>query len=193
MPLRIHGGELGGRRLQTPKGIRPSQGIVKEAIFNVLALEVVGARVIDLFAGSGALGIEALSRGAVSVTFVELDRPTAAILRQNLRTIGLEERSRVIQADAVRWVAEHPVEAGTAGIILMDPPYRDPVVDQTLVALDAVAEGTVVVEHADRHKLPTLLRLAPFRERRYGESFLTMLRPRRQPDDTDEPEKRDDA
>ena len=183
MPLRVHGGVLGGRRLQTPKGIRPTQGIIKEAIFNVLALEVVGARVIDLFAGSGALGIEALSRGAVAATFVELDRPTAAILRQNLRTIGLEERSRVVQADAVRWVAEHAVEARTAGIILMDPPYRDPVAGAALIALDAVAEGTVVVEHADRQKLPELLRLAPFRERRYGDTFLTMLRPRRETGD----------
>jgi 16S rRNA (guanine966-N2)-methyltransferase len=177
---------LGGRRLQTPKGIRPTQGIIKEAIFNVLALDVVGARVIDLFAGSGALGIEALSRGAVSATFVELDRPTAAILRQNLRTIGLEERSRVIQADAVRWVAEHPVEAANAGIILMDPPYRDPIAGDALVALDAAAGGTVVVEHADRQKLPELARLAPFRERRYGDSFLTMLRPRPEPGDAEE-------
>ena len=178
MPLRVHGGELGGRRLQTPRGIRPSQGIIKEAMFNVLALDVIGARVIDLFAGSGALGIEALSRGAVSATFVELDRPTAAILRQNLRTMGLEERSRVIQADAVRWVAEHPAETRGAGIILMDPPYRDPIAGEVLSALDLIAEGTVVVEHADRQRLPGLARLVPFRERRYGESFLTMLRPR---------------
>ena len=177
MPLRVHGGELGGRRLLTPKGIRPSQGIIKEAMFNVLALDVVGATVIDLFAGSGALGIEALSRGAASATFVELDRATAAILRQNLTTIGLEDTSRVIPGDALRWIAEHPVEARNAGIILMDPPYRDPVTDATLLALDLVAEGTVVVEHAARQKLPELTRLRPFRERRYGESFLTMLRP----------------
>jgi len=181
LPLRVHGGELGGRRLQTPKGIRPSQGIIKEAIFNVLALDVVGARVIDLFAGSGALGIEALSRGATSATFVELDRSTAAILRQNLKTIGLEDRSRVIQGDAVRWVAEHPADARNAGIILLDPPYRDPIADAVLKALDAVAGGTVVVEHADRQKLPLFARLVAFRERRYGESFLTMLRPRAGP------------
>lgn len=150
---------------------------MKEAIFNVLALEIIGVRVIDLFAGSGALGIEALSRGALAATFIEFDRQTVAVLRQNLKAMDLEERSRVVPAEAVRWVAEHAREVAGAGVVLMDPPYRDQVLEETLTLLDPLATGTVVVEHADRHRLPPLMRLRPFRERRYGESLVTMLRP----------------
>jgi len=123
--LRVHGGELGGRRLSTPKGIRPSQGVVKEAIFNVLAAEVEGARVLDLFAGSGALGIEALSRGAAQATFVESEPRVVAVLKRNLAGLGLDGRARVVIADAARWSELHPTEVGKADLVLLDPPYGD--------------------------------------------------------------------
>ena len=174
----MHGGELGGRRLLTPKGVRPSQGVVKEAVFNVLAAQVEGTRVIDLFAGSGALGIEALSRGAVSATFVESDHRVIAVLKRNLAELGLMERARVHQADATRWVELHPAEVGKADIVFADPPYRDPLLPELLAALDAAATGTVVLESAAKEQLPSLERLEVRRDRAYGSSRLTILAPR---------------
>ena len=177
--LRIHGGEDRGRRLKTPKGIRPSQGIVKEAIFNVLGPLVLDAQVVDLFAGSGALGIEALSRGASSVTFVEREPPVAAILRQNLEALGYLERARIVRSDAVRWLASNRREVGETAIFLLDPPYSDgEVFEVALNELDAgVAAGaTVVAEHARRQRLPELRRLASVRQKDYGDTTVTVLR-----------------
>src|SRR5438105_11564977 len=100
--LRVSGGEARGRRLKTPRGIRPTQGLVKEAIFNMVAEAVPDAVVVDLFAGSGALGIEALSRGAARAVFVERDEPAAAILRQNLEALGYRDRARTVRAEVLR-------------------------------------------------------------------------------------------
>src|SRR5579859_1944240 len=101
--MRVIAGELGGRRLRSPRGeaTRPTSGRVREALFSMLG-EIDGARVLDLFAGSGALGIEALSRGAASATFVEHAPPALAALRANLAALGLGERSRVVDGDALR-------------------------------------------------------------------------------------------
>src|SRR6266576_7202952 len=106
--LRVVGGEARGRRLKTPKGIRPTQGIVKEAIFNLVGPAVDGVHVLDLFAGSGALGIEALSRGAAAVTFVDQQPRGLAILRQNLDALGFKDRARLIRSDVVRWLEASP-------------------------------------------------------------------------------------
>src|ERR1700731_5503099 len=97
--LRVSGGEARGRRLKAPKGIRPTQGMVKQAIFNLAGPGIADAHVLDLFAGSGAIGIEALSRGAAHVTFVDREPRGLAILRQNLDALGLKERARVVRAD----------------------------------------------------------------------------------------------
>ncbi|TMC10558.1 MAG: 16S rRNA (guanine(966)-N(2))-methyltransferase RsmD [Chloroflexi bacterium] len=177
--LRVHGGELGGRRLSTPKGIRPSQGVVKEAIFNVLAAEVEGARVLDLFAGSGALGIEALSRGAAQATFVESEPRVVAVLKRNLAGLGLDGRARVVIADAARWSELHPTEVGKADLVLLDPPYGDAgLLAEVLAALDRSAAGTVVLEWSGKGPLPDLERLEVHRDRGYGATRLTILSPR---------------
>src|ERR1035437_2126310 len=102
--LRVAGGEARGRRLKAPKGIRPTQGMVKEAIFNLNRPGIADVQVLDLFAGSGALGIEALSRGAAAVTFVDREPRGLAILRQNLDALDLKERARVVRWDVVRWL-----------------------------------------------------------------------------------------
>ena len=176
--LRVHGGELGGRRILTPKGIRPSQGVVKEAIFNVLAASLEGARVIDLFAGSGALGIEALSRGAAHATFVEKDHRVAGTLKRNLAELGLLAGNAVVQADAARWVELHPAEVGKAEIVLADPPYGDPVLEPLLLALDEAVQGLVVLEWSGKGRLPELRRLEVRRDKSYGATRLTILAPR---------------
>jgi len=175
--LRVVGGEARGRRLKTPKGIRPTQGIVKEAIFNLVGPAVDGVHVLDLFAGSGALGIEALSRGAAAVTFVDREPRGLAILRQNLDALDLKARANVVRGDVVRWLESSPEQIKQAGFVFMDPPYEDPVLDRALKAIDREVTGaTVLVEHSRRQELPSLARLQVDRQRRYGDTVVTVLR-----------------
>jgi 16S rRNA (guanine966-N2)-methyltransferase len=175
--LRVVGGEARGRRLKTPKGIRPTQGIVKEAIFNLVGPAIDGVHVLDLFAGSGALGIEALSRGAAGVTFVDREPRGLAILRQNLDALELKARANVVRGDVVRWLETSPDQVKQAGFVFMDPPYEDPVLDRALKALDReVTDATVIVEHSRRQELPVLARLQVDRQRKYGDTLVTVLR-----------------
>jgi 16S rRNA (guanine966-N2)-methyltransferase len=152
---------------------------VREAIFNMLAAVVSEAVVLDLFAGSGALGIEALSRGAARASFVDRSEEAFTAIKRNLEAAGFAGRGRVFRADAARWLAAHPAEVGEATLALLDPPYADTsALVAALGALDAglPADATVVVEHDSTHRLPELSRLAPDRERRYGGSSVTILR-----------------
>ena len=175
--LRVSGGEARGRRLKAPKGIRPTQGMVKQAIFNLVGPGIEGAHVLDLFAGSGALGIEALSRGAAHVTFVDHQARGLAILRQNLDVLGFKERSHIVRGDVVRWLEASPDQIKRAGLVFLDPPYDDVVLDHALRVLDrTVDDTTVVAEHSRRQKMPSLARLALDRQRRYGDTMVTLFR-----------------
>ena len=175
--LRVSGGEARGRRLKAPKNIRPTQGMVKQAIFNMVGPLIDGARVLDLFAGSGALGIEALSRGAAEVTFVDREPRGLAILRQNLDALGFKERAQVVRSDVVRWLEASPDAVKAAGVVFLDPPYEDVVLDRALKALDSAAcDAVVVAEHSRRQTLPALTHLRVDRERRYGDTVVTVLR-----------------
>jgi 16S rRNA (guanine966-N2)-methyltransferase len=175
--LQVHAGDAKGRRLVAPKGIRPTQGLVTEAIFNSLDSAVPDADVLDLFAGSGALGIEALSRGAGRATFVEQDDGGLDAIRRNLRTLGYEDRAKVERSEVTRWIRAHPEEVKAASLVLLDPPYNDPVLDRALTLLDGSLRGgaIVVVERATRQSLPPFPRLRPTRERRYGDTLLAVL------------------
>jgi 16S rRNA (guanine966-N2)-methyltransferase len=138
---------------------------------------IEGANVLDLFAGSGALGIEALSRGAASVTFVDRQPRGLDILRQNLEVLGLKERARVVRSDVVRWLEASPDAIKGAGFVFLDPPYDDVVLDRALKVLDREVEGaTVMAEHSRRQELPQLSRLTVDRQRRYGDTIVTVLR-----------------
>ena len=125
--MRITGGEFGGRNLKVPKSdaIRPTQDRVREALFNIIQFEVAGCEFLDLFAGSGAVGLEALSRGAKSVTFVERERRHLAVLEENLNMAlaakGHKEGAEVVGADAYRWIARYAGPGFTIGFA--DPPY----------------------------------------------------------------------
>jgi 16S rRNA (guanine966-N2)-methyltransferase len=175
--LRVAGGEARGRRLKAPKGIRPTQGMVKEAIFNLIGPGIAAAQVLDLFAGSGALGIEALSRGAAAVTFVDREPRGLAILRQNLETLDFKARAAVVRADVVRWLEASPDQIKHAGVVFMDPPYEDVVLDRALKVIDReVGAAVVLVEHSRRQELPALARLRVDRQRRYGDTMVTVLR-----------------
>ena len=175
--LRIAGGEARGRRLKAPKNIRPTQGMVKQAIFNMVGPRIEGADVLDLFAGSGALGIEALSRAAASVTFVDQQPRGLAILRQNLDALGFKARARVVRSDVVRWLEASPDAVRAANFVFLDPPYEDVVLDRALQVLDREVTGaTVLAEHSRRQTLPALSRLRVDRQRRHGDTIITVFK-----------------
>ncbi|HET9466528.1 MAG TPA: 16S rRNA (guanine(966)-N(2))-methyltransferase RsmD [Gemmatimonadales bacterium] len=121
--MRIVAGRFGGRRLVMPKDsrVRPTADRVREAWMSILGGELSGARVLDLFAGSGALGLEALSRGAASVSFVELNPSSLRALNQNIAALGVEEAVTVHRADALRFAERLP--SGAFDLVLADPPY----------------------------------------------------------------------
>ena len=173
----MSGGEARGRRLRAPKNIRPTQGIVKQAIFNMVGPEIENADVLDLFAGSGALGIEALSRGARSVTFVDRQLRGLDILRQNLDALGFKDRARIVRGDVVRWLEASPSAVNAAGFVFLDPPYDDVVLDRALEAIDrSQTRATVLAEHSRRQVPPNLSRLKVDRQRRYGDTVVTIFR-----------------
>ena len=175
--LRVSGGEARGRRLKAPKNIRPTQGMVKQAIFNMVGPRIEGANVLDLFAGSGALGIEALSRGASSVTFVDEQARGLAILRQNLHALGFNERARLVKSEVVRWLDASPEAIRSADFVFLDPPYEDIVLDRALKVIDReLGGGTVLAEHSRRQQVPPLDRLRVDRQRRYGDTIVTVLK-----------------
>jgi len=175
--LRVVGGVLGGRRLTAPRGIRPTQGLVKEAVFNIMGPSVDGATVLDLFAGSGALGIEALSRGAAAATFVDHDDDAVRVIRRNLGALGLGERGKVVRSEVTRWLLSHPEDVKAASLVLLDPPYNDAILDHALALLDTLVAGgtTVVAEHAYRRPLPALERLRARPQRRYGDTAISLF------------------
>ncbi|MFQ5679614.1 MAG: 16S rRNA (guanine(966)-N(2))-methyltransferase RsmD [Gemmatimonadota bacterium] len=125
MRLRVVAGELGGRFFRGPPGraVRPTSERVREAWFSALGERVVGARVLDLFAGSGALGIEALSRGAAHVHFVEADARAARVVRRNVESLGLVERARISRRDVFALLAELGGRGEEFAVALADPPY----------------------------------------------------------------------
>jgi 16S rRNA (guanine966-N2)-methyltransferase len=174
--LRVSGGEARGRRIKAPKNIRPTQGVVKQAIFNMVGPDVDGATVLDLFAGSGAIGIEALSRGAEAVWFVDQQPRGLAILRQNLDALGFKEKAHVVRGDVVRWLESSPEVIRSADFVILDPPYDDVVLDRALKVLDRdVTDATVLAEHSRRQQLPEMQRLKINRQRRYGDTLVTVF------------------
>jgi len=182
--MRVIAGELKGQQLMAPKGwqVRPTSERVREAIFSTLAARIEGASVLDLYCGTGALGIEALSRGAAHATLVDRDtRPALG----NLERLGLRERTELVRADAGAWLAERAVRAagGRDGsgydLVFVDAPYKlaDLVAEQLDTHLPGVlaAEGRAVVESGARRPLviPGLERL---RQRRYGAADVSIYR-----------------
>jgi len=148
--MRVIAGTLGGRRLVAPGrgGLRATQDRVRETLFNIIAEDVAGSRVADLFAGTGSLGIEALSRGAAQAVFVEKSRTALDILERNLRLLELRERGRVYRGTVASFLAgshDEPYD-----LVLADPPYETPDADATIAAVAGGgvlrAGGLLVVE-----------------------------------------------
>lgn len=171
-------GELKGQRLVAPKGwrVRPTSDRVREAIFSALGDRIAGARVLDLYAGTGALAIEALSRGAASALLVDRDtRPALG----NVQRLGLADRAELVRADAERWLKQVSGmgEAGKFDLVFVDAPYR--LADRVAQELEnhlpelLTAEGRAVVESGARRPL-RLQSLEPLRQRRYGAADVTI-------------------
>ena len=152
--------------------LRPTSGLVREALFNILGDRVEGAGVLDLYAGTGALGIEALSRGAASATFVEGEAGAVTAILQSLARTGLAAKGKVIRG---RLPTALSTLSGPFELIFMDPPYNDPAAEETLMALRPLLAkgGTVVYEHGSRYNPPQRLPGLDLEDRRvYGDSAL---------------------
>jgi 16S rRNA (guanine966-N2)-methyltransferase len=177
--MRVTGGRLGGRRLVAPPaGVRPTADRVREALFARLS-DLDGVCVLDLYAGTGALGIEALSRGAERAVFVERSNASLSALRRNLRTLELDAYARVVRGDVRGALRRLAGEGLRFDLVLADPPYDDPSVAAPLALLVSgrlLAPGaTVVVERSRRHPLPAVEGLVSLGSRRYGDTELEWL------------------
>ena len=186
--MRIVAGKHRGRRIAAPEGhdVRPTSDRARESLFNILqhgnftsdgTSPLIDARVLDVFAGSGALGLEALSRGAVHLTCIENSATARAALRANAKALGETARVTVVQADATK----PPAAAGPAcSLVLMDPPYRSGLAAPALAALAErgwLADGAIcVVEVSAAESLEAPAGFTPLDERRYGKAKLVFLR-----------------
>lgn len=183
--MRIISGLRRGHKFDGPGGreLRPTSDLVREAIFNILRDEVDDRLVVDLFAGTGALGLEALSRGASRAIFVERDRETVALIRRNLATLRFEDRSTVVSSDAYRWVASFRTRPGEPVLVLIDPPYRDleaqPKRMKRFVAavLERLSPGSTVLLESRRPLDESVLEdPSRWETRRYGSTTLSIYR-----------------
>ena len=173
--MRIITGTARGCRLKTPHGqetTRPTSDRIKESLFNILGQRVFDRKVLDVFAGTGNLGLEALSRGAASAVMV--DRATAELIRDNARLTRLQDQVVVKAGDVFTELGRLAAAEAQSDLIFCDPPYHQGLWEQTLRTIDAstglmAANGILVVEHgADENDLPELSRLTRVMNRRYG-------------------------
>ena len=176
--MRVIAGTLKGRRLKTPDwdGLRPTSDKLRETLFNILAPRIAGARVLDGFAGTGALGIEALSRGAASVVFIERDRRAQTLIAANLAHCRVETGYNLVRSAFDRSIASLQASATEPfDIVLLDPPYAIPG-DTALLGVDALLApgGVVVLEHARRAASPAQANgLVRVRQVESGDSMLS--------------------
>jgi len=176
--MRVSGGELRSRLIRSPQGlaVRPTPGRVKEALFSIIGDRLVGARVLDLYAGTGAIGFEALSRGAEHVTFVELHAPTAQTIKATAAELGVAARTTVLIAPAEKAASR---VAGRFDFVYADPPYALPpphLTFSTLRMRGAVDPSTILVyEHRDTAPPFESPGFSTERESRYGEVVLQFL------------------
>jgi 16S rRNA (guanine(966)-N(2))-methyltransferase RsmD len=177
--MRVIAGSLKGRRLRSPEwdGLRPTSDKLRETLFNILAPRIAGARVLDGYAGTGALGIEAISRGASEVMFVESDRRAQALIAGNLAQCGIDSGYTVVRGPVSRAIRDAQTNPHFVpfDIVLFDPPY-DALPDAVLAGADAALapEGVLVLEHATKQAAPDIAgRLVRQRDLRSGDSMLT--------------------
>lgn len=176
--MRVITGEARGRKLVTLEGedVRPTTDRVKEGMFNIIQFDLEGANVIDLFAGSGQLGIEALSRGAKHCTFIDSSNRSIDVVKQNLKTVGFEKRASVFCGDSKMYIN---LSKDKFDIALLDPPYNKNIIDSVLpsVSEKMTDYGVIICETALDETLPQSAgEFSIHREYRYGKIKLTAYR-----------------
>ena len=171
--MRVIAGSLKGRRLTAPTwdGVRPTSDKLRETLFNVVASRVRDARVLDAYAGTGAIGIEALSRGAAHVTFVDRDPRALRLIKENLRRCGVSDRYAIIR---IRLGGPLDLPAGSFDLAVLDPPYDERDLTAAIAAVEPlIGAGLLVLEHARRRPSPVSCgRLTRTRELMSGDSAL---------------------
>lgn len=177
--MRVITGQAKGQRLKSISGkeVRPTKDRVKEALFNMLGSEIIDIDLLDLYAGSGNLGIEALSRGAKSVTFIEKGSRQVEVIKENLQVTGLEEEAKVIQGDVLTELGRFRPQS--FDIILMDPPYEKELIFPTMEEImerDLLKRaGIISVEHYRKEEIKTdFSNLKLIRERNYGNTGISL-------------------
>lgn len=176
--MRVITGKARGRVLETLPGedVRPTTDRVKEAMFSIVQFELEGRRILDLFAGSGQLGIEALSRGAAYATFVDSSKESIACVKSNLLKTGLKTDSSVVQADSITFIR---TSKETYDVAFLDPPYGKGLLQTALplVALKMSDGGVIVCEHPKGEEMPAEAGdFELFREYKYGKTALSVYR-----------------
>lgn len=182
--MRIIAGSAKGHRLSLPRGksIRPTTDRVREALFNILAPRIQDARFLDLYSGSGSVGLEALSRGASSVAFVDMDANSIATVMENLKRSRLSsEHAAVYKGDAIQVLAKLNKQILSFDVVFMDPPYACRLVEPTLVAIGSASllrpGGLVIVEHCIGEEVPRYVNNLEIESvRQYGDSILSFFR-----------------
>lgn len=174
--MRVITGRARGMKLKTLEGeeVRPTTDMVKEAIYSIIQFDVPGAKVLDLFAGSGQLGIEALSRDASACTFVDRNKESVDVVRENLKHCKLADCARVENTDSLNFLKLTPERFDIA---LLDPPYRQGMIEKALPLLDSVMNpgGVVVCEHEREYEPPETAGRIVLRKRyRYGKIALSV-------------------
>jgi 16S rRNA (guanine(966)-N(2))-methyltransferase RsmD len=177
--MRIIAGAFRGRRLHSPKGdkIRPTIDRVREAVFNIIAAEISDASVLDLFAGTGAMGLEALSRGAAGCVFVDQSDEAVRLIRENVALCGVQENVRIVREAIDSAVRRLVAKNELFDLIFMDPPYGKGQIEKTLGILDAVAgqDSLVIAESHVKDESPAHLTVwSKDRERRYGDTLISI-------------------
>lgn len=176
--MRVITGEARGKRLATLEGeqVRPTPDRVKEALYNIIQFEVEGRTFLDLFAGCGQIGIEALSRGAKQAVFVDASKASVEVTQKNLKTVGFEDRAKVYQTDSLVFLSQ---KRGPFDLAFLDPPYRSGLLQRALELLPGCMSrgGTIICEHPREEELPEEAGdFRAVRSYRYGKILLTLYR-----------------
>lgn len=181
--MRIITGKARGLKLTTPKNmdVRPTSDRVKESLFNIIGTKIVGTRVLDLFAGTGNLGLEAWSRGAEKVVFIDESQASLQLVHSNITKAKAEKETKVLKGNAVKVIADLAARGERFDFIFCDPPYNKglpaQIIEQVAKYEIVVPGGYLVVEHSQHEILPELpLKLEIIRSEKYGETLISFLR-----------------
>ncbi|PIU41958.1 MAG: 16S rRNA (guanine(966)-N(2))-methyltransferase RsmD [Candidatus Omnitrophica bacterium CG07_land_8_20_14_0_80_42_15] len=182
--MRIVAGKYKSRLIEMPKGvkIRPTKDMVREAVFNVLGTLCIDSRVLDLYSGSGAIGIEALSRGAAEVSFVDNNQRCVETIRKNLNNLGIEDNINIYRADVFTSIRQFGKTGDFFSLIFMDPPYYGDMIEKTLITINKYGiihnSGVIISEHFKKDEAPkTVGSLQLVRQNSYGNTIVSFYKP----------------